>query len=381
VIIVGLFLIFGAALAQSRTSWLVLGVVLVSVAIHKGLFRSWRWQRLTIPIFAMVAFLVAGLMASWLTGFLFMGEEKPVRVISSDIRIDMWKAFGQAILEHPWAGYGWGQVSAAQYAVASSYPTAGLTQYTHNLFLDLLVWNGIPAGLMLIALVCYFWVRLFLVACSDKGFYCFAVYTALLIHALLEYPHAYAYFLLLGGCFLGFSFAFPVDISCLRTARCQRLGAWISAVDSWFMREYRVPPYILALGLCIFAAFLAVSWRDYRVLEEDHRLLRFEVASIGKLKAEQKSPDVFFFDQLQGFIWVARTHQFDNLSGSEQQLIENVAKRYALPMPLYKLARLRIAQKKEDEALKVLEVIRELHGDHAYDSVKHSLSPFLGQAK
>lgn len=380
-ITIGLFLIFGAALAQSRTSWLVLGVVLVSVAIHKGLFRSWRWQRLALPVLVMVAFLTSGLMASWLTGFLFMGEEKPVRVIFSDIRIDMWKAFWQAILEHPWVGYGWGQVSVAQYGVAEFYPTAGLTQYTHNLFLDLFVWNGIPAGLMLIALVCYFWIRLFLGACSSKGFYCFTVYTSLLAHALLEYPHAYAYFLLLSGCFVGFSLALPVDTSCLRTGKRRCLGEWIFALDSWFMREYRISSHILILGLCIFAAFLVVSWRDYRILEEDHRLLRFEVASIGKLKAAQKAPDVFFFDQLQGFIWVARTHEFDHLTDREQQLIENVAKRYALPMPLYKLARLRIAENRKEEALDVLKVIRALHGDHAYDSVKRSLSSFLEQVK
>lgn len=376
-ILVGLFLIFGAALAQSRTSWLLLLVILVSVAFHAALFRRWRWHRLALPICAMVAFFLFSWAVTWLTSSLFSGPAKEFRTTFTDIRLDMWQALIHAILEQPWFGYGWGQVSAAQYKVAELYPAAGLTQYAHNMFLDLLIWNGVPLGLLLIVIVSYCWGRLFLAAWSRTGFYSFCGYTALFVHALLEYPHAYAYFLLLAGFFVGISFASDIDVRRFRSGWRMRLAALFSRPDRWLMQGYKVSRTTSLAGTCIFLVLLAASWKDYRLLEEDHRLLRFEVASIGTLRAEKKAPDVLFFDQLQGFIWVARTHDFDDLTADEHQLIEHVAKRYALPMPLYKLARSRLAQDRPQEATESLNLIRELHGEEAFRSVEKSLAQFM----
>ena len=366
-IFAGLFLIGGAALAQSRTSWVVLGVLVVVAVIHWAIFRRWRWQRLALPLAATVAFYVLGFLLIGLKGFLFGEGGQGLRTGFTDIRTDMWMAFIHAILERPWFGYGWGQVSLAQLAVAEMYPAVGLTQYSHNLFLDLLIWNGIPLGLVFIALICFFWLRIFFVASSAKGFYSLCCFSVLLVHSLLEYPHAYSYFLLLAGFFIGISVCDPINTNTFRFAG-KRWLSFVSLLNVAVAKTVRVPRVALYVVVVLFAAALVISWLDYRKLEEDHRLLRFEVASIGTLKAEQKAPDVIFFDQLQSFTWLARTKQFEDLTADEQERVEKVAARYALPMPLFKLAQLRLAQNRPEEAEQTLKTIKHLHGEDTYNA-------------
>jgi len=375
-LVAGCFLVGGAALAQSRTSWVVLTVLLVVGIIHWMIFERRAWRRVVLLICAMGVFYALSIGSAELKGFLFGGEIQSLRSQFTDIRTDMWVSFVHAIIERPWFGYGWGQISLAQFEVAEMYPAVGLTQYSHNLFLDLLIWNGVPIGLLFISLISFFWLRMFFYAYSDIGFYSLCCFSALFIHGLLEYPHAYSYFLLLAGFFIGVSAFESIDCNQFRNID-GKFRILVGVLNRTITKRYLISNYVLILCVLLFSVFLAVSWRDYRLLEEDHRLLRFETASIGTLKAEQKAPDVFIFDQLQSFTWVARTDSFDGLTENEQQRLENVAMRYALPMPLYKLAQLRVAQDRPDDAEKTLKTIGYLYGEDSYNSAKEALSKYV----
>ncbi|MBZ0333192.1 PglL family O-oligosaccharyltransferase [Marinobacter sp. AL4B] len=363
----GIFLVSGAALAQSRTSWVVFSVLIVVALIHWVMFRRYKWERFVFLLLSVVAFYFVSLALIITKSFLFGDGGQVLRTGFGDIRTDMWMSFLVAIIERPWIGYGWGQVSLAQLAVENMYPAVGLTQYSHNLFLDLLIWNGIPLGLTLFVLLNLLWGKLFFVASSSKGFYSLCCFSVILIHGLLEYPHAYSYFLLLAGFFIGISARDRIDSGQLRFAD-RRWHALISCLNGWVEKCFKVPKHVSGVFVFLFSGILAISWWDYRVLEEDHRLLRFEIASIGTLKAERKAPDVVIFDQLQSFIWVARTQSFNALTANERGKIENVARRYALPMPLYKLAKLSMAENDPEKAAKALKTISYLHGGEAYSS-------------
>lgn len=368
----GCFLVGGAALAQSRTSWVVLAVLLVSAIVHWVIFKRKDWQRVALLMGAMGMFYSLSLASAEVTGFLFGSDIQPLRSQFTDIRTDMWMSFFHAIMERPWFGYGWGQVSIAQLEVAEVYPAVGLTQYSHNLFLDFLIWNGLPIGFLFISLVSFFWVRMFFYAYSEKGFYCLCCFSALLIHGLLEYPHAYSYFLLLTGFFIGISAFEVIDYNQFQYIS-RRYRFLIDSLNRSIAKRFKISNYALIPCAVFFSVSLAISWWDYRLLEEDHRLLRFETASIGTLNAEQKAPDVFIFDQLQSFTWVARTSSFDGLTEGEQHRIENVAKRYALPMPLYKLSQLREAQGRPEAAAETLRVIEHLYGEGSYNSAEKAM--------
>ncbi|EBA01122.1 PglL family O-oligosaccharyltransferase [Marinobacter sp. ELB17] len=375
-LICGFFLVGGAALAQSRTSYVLLFVLLFVALGHCAIFRSWKAGRLRFVALAGLAYFISGWAWPHINNFLFFDGVKSTRLHLTDIRIDMWSSFWTAILEKPWFGYGFGQVSHAQVAVAESYPAVGMTQYTHNLFLDLLVWAGIPLGLLIFCLISLFWIKIFLVSDSKKGFYSISAFSSILVHSLLEYPHAYSYFLLIAGFFIGlslFDVINPDRISNLLRPLINRfLKTW-----GHLEKSVNVPQWVLGMCILIYGSFLTLAWIDYRVLEEDHRLLRFEAASIGTLRADKKAPDVFLFDQLRAFTWVARTHEFVNLEEGEAELIENIALRYPLPMPIYKLAQLRVQQGRIEDAYRELLLIKHLHGDEIYETSRANLANWM----
>lgn len=379
--VAGAFLVVGAALSQSRTSWVVLSVLVVVVAIHGGLFKQWKWRRLALPLLAMIALYILSIETIELKGYLFPveGERQALRLGFTDVRTDLWLSFLHAILEKPWFGFGWGQVSVAQLAAAEMQPAIGLAEYSHNLLLDLLIWNGIPIGLLFFAAISYLWLRMFFYAYTEKGFYSLCCFTAILVHALLEYPHAYSYFLLLAGFFIGISSGDSISSAQFRSSRWLK-SSLVAAADRWLTRPVAIPKYIFVSVVVVFAVSLVVAWRDYSVLEKDHRLMRFELASIGTLKAEKKTPDVVIFDQLRSSIWVARTNSFEGLTANEEELLEKVAARYPRPLPLFRLAQLRVAQGRPEDAAETLMVIKHLHGEESYNSAEKALSAFKVQS-
>lgn len=378
IIIAGLFLVAGAALAQSRTPWVVFSVLIFVVLVQCAIFSQWNWRRLVLPLVVMSAFYIFGIASIEVESFLFNSESRVLRTELTDVRTDMWMSFLHAVMEKPWFGFGWGQISVAQLAVSDLYPPAGMTQYSHNLFLDLIIWNGVPAGVLIFLLISVVWLKIFLNAPSEKSFYSLCSFSALLVHAFLEYPHAYGYFLLLAGFFIGISISNSLENKRYRIAPWALIAPVVSA-NRWLSSHVKVQRVVMFSVVVFFAISLVISWQDYRLLEEDHRLLRFEAASVGTLKAKQKAPDVVLFDQLQSFIWVARTHSFDDLSDQEIERVEMVAMRYPLPMPIFRLAQLRFSQGRPDDAAEAIKVIEHLHGAPAYESSERSLENFAAR--
>jgi O-antigen ligase len=375
-LICGLFLVSGAALAQSRTSFVLLFVLLAVALGHFLIFSSWKVDRLRFVVLAGFGYSTFSWAWPKINEFLFSEGVKSTRLHLTDIRIDMWSSFWTAILEKPWFGYGWGQVPHAQVSVAESYPVVGMTQYTHNLLLDLMVWAGGPAGLLIFLIIGLFWLKILLISDGKKGFYSLSAFSAVLVHSLLEYPHAYSYFLLICGFFIGISIFDSIRLDCISSSFRSSITKFLKG---WRHLEQgvKIPRWVLSICVVTYGSFLTLSWIDYRALEEDYRLLRFEAAAIGTLKADKKAPDVFLFDQLRAFIWVARTHEFVNLQEGEARLIENVARRYPLPMPIYKLAQLRIQQGQIESAHHELLLIKHLYGDEVYAESMQNLKSWI----
>ena len=108
-----------------------------------------------------------------------------------------------AIIDKPWFGYGWNQTSVAQTSVTLEYPLNIWLEYSHNLFLDIIVWTGIPIGISIISIMLiWFWQTYKKINTPNQLLY-FLIITAFFIHCMLEYPFAYAYFLLPIGVYIG----------------------------------------------------------------------------------------------------------------------------------------------------------------------------------
>ena len=310
------FLLFGIALTVSRTAWI--GVILLVMGgwYWRRLFPS-RWVPWVFIALASVYFcFVWNLQSISKSLFLSTGDgdlDSLVRM-SSDLRLQAWLLFVDAIGHRPWLGYGWNQVTLAQATVAPDHPAlnAHFSQ-AHNLLLDLSLWCGLPLGLALTGgLLWWFWRRIKLVRRSDDA----VLMLFLLVianHAMLEYPLHYAYFLLPVGLIVG--------------AVEQRLDTRpVLAVGRIFL---------LALWLCM-AAMLSIFIRDYLRVEESYRTLRFEWANIKTAPAQ--APDVLLLTQWRDYFKAVRLEAKTGMDVGDVKLLRDLAGVYPNPGLFQKLA-------------------------------------------
>jgi hypothetical protein len=189
-------------LTQSRVAWLVAMMLLLVVAWRRDLL-SWRAQGRRLAI-AMAVVLCAFLLLPTLDGLLGLSGTTLAERASGGRRPAAWMLFADAISMRPIWGWGVLNNGAAQFEVALRH--VSLDWYfssAHDLPLDLMLWFGVPVGLATSAAL--FWAALQrLRAASDTPLLLSALSAAaLLVHALVEFPLHYAYFLLPLGLLLG----------------------------------------------------------------------------------------------------------------------------------------------------------------------------------
>lgn len=270
-------LTLGMSITQSRTG-LLQGAVLLIWAIWASLrvsgIREWRWGVIA------VGFLLAWRFAMpWIDDVLLLGQ--PAREIgaattSVDLRWPVWRAFFDAALLQPWSGYGWLQSGHAHEAIAACHP--GLRyyfHYTHFMPLDLVVWTGFPLGLFLSSLIAVWFFRHWWAPPSNESGYWLVALSGLIVHALLEYPLAYTYFLIPMGLMIGI------------------VDARATVFRAWTIRAR----YVIAVWFCLASVSAALAYDALRVIDVDTQL-RFEDLRIGTGRIVTRPPELLLLDQL-----------------------------------------------------------------------------------
>ncbi|APW40287.1 hypothetical protein RD110_26350 [Rhodoferax koreense] len=310
-----MFLLMGIALTQSRTAWIGLSFLVACTWYWRHLWRSRRLPWIATGLF--ICFWTINPLLHMLQEFL--GFETSGEYFrqgpQGDLRFAAWELFSRAVTEHPWLGYGWTTVGRAQLSLAEAfpplYPTFG---HSHNLFLDFALWLGLPLGLLFSASLIWWSVRTFLKV-SDAGSAILVMCLgAVGIHAMLEFPLNYAYFLLPAGAMAGIL--------------NQRGGG----------RVWETPRWSFLAILTIAALLLAVVIRDYFRVESSYREARFENARIGTLPIGQP-PDVIVLDQLSENINFMRYDVKEGMSTSQLDALVKVATAYPGGGRSYKVAK------------------------------------------
>lgn len=217
-----------------------------------------------------------------------------------------WSILIDAAASRPWFGYGWDQVAVAHSSFALRHKAvSGWFQYAHNLPLDVILWCGIPLGLVVIS-VSVVWVCRNLFNSVELLDSCMlAALGCLFVHSLFEYPHAYIYFLIPAGCAVGWL---------SKSSRC------LSLPRSFFS----------VYAVAVFGIFVAVVI-DYGVVERNYRDLRMQHARIGMLEIDRDVPDLLVLNQLQGLLFAGRVEVRKNMSSADLDRLMFVALRYPYP--------------------------------------------------
>lgn len=317
-----LMLVFGLVMTGSRSVLLALLWLLPAYALLRRRSRL----RTTPGALALVIGFYLLLSISWasLNEALLLpsGASTGVdRMAEPGIRKVFWMSMADAISRAPWSGYGWGQIGVAQTATALDYPaTNSFFDSSHNVMLDLALWNGLPVALLTIAGLA-FWFTWQVRRCADPLAWVTLVAIGMVLsHAMVEYPLNYAYFLLPVGLWMG-------ALSALCPLPFDGVG------QRW---PGRLRVAVSALGALVLLLFVAVAVQ-YPAYEADWRLMRFQEARIGDFTPTEAPPSGLLTN-LHEFMRFARTPAAPGMSPQDLDGLRKVSERYAYASTMYRYA-------------------------------------------
>lgn len=270
------FLGFGMVMTQSRTGWLFVALLAFGMIVMRNRAEL-RVRSLAVLVGTAAFFALA---AAWapLNELLLLSPQGAAadRVASGGTRPTHWAVIWDAVWQRPWGGYGWNQTLLAQQAVVTNHPGTGeVLNSSHNVALDLLVWNGLPLGLLLIGAVTWWFVRQFRLCKSTEAAFMLAAVGAIFLHGMLELALEYAFFLLPAGLLMG-----ALDA---RDPPARTLSS---------------PRWALGLPLLALAGLTAWVGAEYMEVDRTARTMRFVAGGIGTDRVNSApEPDVWLLDR------------------------------------------------------------------------------------
>lgn len=304
VLLAGLVLLgFGMALTQSRTAIVQILVLL--------LWSGWQYRSLSLrrntAIFFGLAYVFWATLMSSLASVLLLKSARPIGIEATmtDLRISAWKAMGDAIMQHPWRGYGWLQNSWAQQLITERHPELRYEfNYAHNFVVDLMLWVGVPLGTMMTGMLAW-WALKHIRSRNPATAYILGAIAGIFVHGLLEYPLSYTYFLIPLGLFIGAADALnPV----FRRAITLHRTAMVATVSAIIL--------LLQIG------------KEYTIAIEADTVLRTEALKIGAAGKITPPPELYVLDQLGAQLHFRFIDPTPAMRTEDLNLMRRVAQRY-----------------------------------------------------
>ena len=341
VLIIGFtWLAFGMVMTQARVAWAAIVVL--------GAWFAWNARRSALrltpaTVGSGIALFGAGVIA-WkpLNDLLLISSATTLgERIKPGMRLVHWQTLWDALWASPWTGYGWQQVSMAQRSGADAHPSTGeLLFNSHNIALDLLLWNGVPLGALLLLTLAWWLVRQLRLCRSADQCMLIAGVAAIAIHGMVEYPLSYAYFLLPAGLMMGALEGIEPS-GALRVFPCRVFAA----------------PWALSGALLVWTGY------EYVQVEESARTARLVAAGIGTDKVSYAPPpDVYLLDNQREFIRLVGTPAAPNMSEAQIDWMRRVTSRFTYASAMYRFALAAALNGHGDEAKRVLHTMCKIHG-------------------
>lgn len=339
----------GVGLTQSRAG------VLEMITASLLMLVAWRSAARPEIVWTWLAAIV--LLVVWAINFPAVAEWMGIpstaiaRLSSIDgARIDAWRAFWGAVQKQPWGGYGVSDAGYAYLALAQDHPEVFIGQrfaHAHNLFIDLVLWVGLPLGI-LVAIGLSLWLVHHLLALRGlpQSVFPLAVLLTLGLHSMLELPHQFLYFIVPAGFCIG----------CL----CSSLPVKsVAMLPRW------------CWGAAGFAATGAITLiaLDYFPYQERYTEWRFENKRIGK------RPDIpvhqpFVLNQLHDELVLYRMPLESKLADDQLQWVADTARSVSSPPALFAAAKALALAGQDQEAQKWMARFNAIMGPDGVREVK-----------
>lgn len=329
-------IVWALALTQSRTTWVTLFILFIIYIVKKVRFE--KKSTAYIALISVFIYLFIFIFNAEISEYLNLVKPIPMqeRLNGGVGRIEMWKHMYYAAMQQPWLGYGWFQTTIAQLEGVLIFKNEGNLSSAHNIVIDLVLWVGIPFTVLIIGYGLYLIKRIFLSIHSLPQLYVFMMMLCILVHAQLEFPLYYSYFLFPLGFFIG---VLLIESNC-----------------KYFLLNEKSKHIIFLISIC----FYALIFKQY-----DQWLSDLGYASgmenTGKLM-HKKSILFSQFSDRADFI-VAKIDQ--NYTRLELEFFEYYVKSQPTEYNLYKIAQIFYFNENINRANYYLEVYNALYNKNA----------------
>jgi hypothetical protein len=265
---------------------------------------------------------------------------------SPGTRALVWPVLWEAAWQRPWWGWGFGGVSAALHALADQAALLDNFTYAHNLGLDLLVWLGFPITvLVLVFTLAWGLVRLRQVR-HRSDWFVLACVLPVVVHAMFEFPHAYAYFL---------------------APACFALGMLEKSLGA---RQWVLGRLPVAASCAVFVAVSVWTVVEYVALEQDFRDARFEALHFSHSQTRTAPDQTVLLTQLAALNAATRLQPAAALDAATLDLLRKVAVRFPSPPNAMRYATALALRGDTAEAARQLRVVRALYGERVYRAIE-----------
>lgn len=327
----------GLVMTQARVSWLFVLVFILMWALGRRripLRTPGYAVAVASALFGLAVFAWAPLNASMHTGAFAVPVAERAQ---AGYRLAHWETLWDALMRSPWIGYGWQQTSVAQQAAVLDHPpTFESLIASHNQLLDLLIWNGFPIGLLVIAFIGW-WAVTRMRRCVDIDTW--AMLTALGVlftHSMVEFPLQYAYFLLPAGLMIG-------------------------VIEARSVVEAR-PPVSMARGLFVcalllMAGLLATVFLEYVKVEEAVRRVRLRDAGYVQPGFAPEVPRVDLLDGPREYIWLMLVVPHEHMPPADLDKMRAIVSRNNTPAAMLRYAAAATLNDRNAEADRVLRIM------------------------
>ncbi|WJF89746.1 Wzy polymerase domain-containing protein [Paraburkholderia bonniea] len=197
----------GMALTVSRGPWLQMAVIVVAgfwmafAEQRREPGSTLRYRAWLIPVLLAVLFVVVNAAVRWanVRYQLELGQSAAERFKDAGQiapRLALWKYGWTMFYTHPLLGVGWGEFPRYQLALVKSLGGVEIANNAHDIFIDLLAKTGL-IGLAIALFGLGAWlIRVLRVPHTAARVFGLALIGVLVMHALVEYPQQYLFFLL-----------------------------------------------------------------------------------------------------------------------------------------------------------------------------------------
>ena len=302
-------LVFTLVATQSRTGALSITIMAVVVFFIKDFRKSLHWVSISLLLYWAI-------FIKWADISNFFGGSA-AREFSglSTTRYKLWEQMYAAISEKPFIGWGWLNLGAAQQNFTVNIGGAENMDHAHNLFLDLMIWFGVPVG-GVIAIALIFWMVRSLhgniIAKGNEKSVITSQCAILLIlpiavHSMLEYPFAYMYFMLPCVFFMGV---------------VEGNTKFLKLISSNFKK-------LIWIFIFLSLVLSVVVGREYLKIENDFRASLLEEQFYTKDdELHQYASSSLILSQYQGLVKVLRTTPSSDIDEENVESARIISKRF-----------------------------------------------------